>query len=61
MARKLRGSTEWTPIYMLIVLVIAAILIFTLAKPMMRSAGTVASQNLGSAGTVAKSALFSLH
>lgn len=42
-----KGSTEWTPIYMLIVFVIAAILIFTLIKPLMRSASDAASGNLG--------------
>ncbi len=57
---KRRGSTEWTPIYMLIVLVIAAILILTLAKPLIRQAGNVASGNLQEARTVAKSALFLL-
>ena len=58
---KRRGSTEWTPIYMLIVLIIAAILIFTLAKPLIRQAGNVAGSNLQEARTIAKSALFLLH
>jgi hypothetical protein len=29
---------EWTPIYMLVILAIAAILLFTIAKPMFQSA-----------------------
>ncbi len=57
---KRRGSTEWTPIYMVIVLVIAAILVLTLVTPLIRQAGNVAGSNLEEARTVAKSALFLL-
>ena len=34
----------WTPIYLAIVIVIAAILIFTIIKPMFQSAGQYAQQ-----------------
>ena len=53
---RLKGSTEWTPIYMLIVFVIAAILVITLVKPLMRNAGSVASENLQQARTLAQNA-----
>lgn len=43
---KLKGSTEWTPIYMLVVMIIAAILIYTLIKPILRGASDVATGNL---------------
>ncbi|HLD80873.1 MAG TPA: hypothetical protein VJA40_02635 [archaeon] len=33
-----RGSAEWSAIYLLIVVVIAAILLFTVVKPSFRSA-----------------------
>ncbi|MBI5229313.1 hypothetical protein HY991_04330 [Candidatus Micrarchaeota archaeon] len=54
-----RGS-EWTPIYMLLVIIIAAVLIITLIKPALQYAAAQASENLGEAGTAAKGALFSL-
>ncbi|MFH1107242.1 MAG: hypothetical protein V1787_05080 [Candidatus Micrarchaeota archaeon] len=57
---RLKGSTEWTPIYMLVVLVIAAILIITLIKPIIRAGGDAASQNLEDSRTLAQSALFLL-
>ncbi|HLD75745.1 MAG TPA: hypothetical protein VI874_01890 [Candidatus Norongarragalinales archaeon] len=33
-----KGSTEWTPLYLLIVLAIAAVLLITFVKPMLRQA-----------------------
>ena len=55
-----RKGSEWTPIYMLIVMVIAAILIFTLVKPILRQASDTASSNLDQARAAAKSAIFLL-
>ncbi len=55
---KHKGSAEWTPIYMMIVMVIAAILIYTLVKPMMSRASEVASGNLEESGGLLKTALF---
>ena len=39
-----KGEMSWTPIYLMIVLVIAAILIFTIAKPMFQNAAQYAQQ-----------------
>jgi len=55
--KKRRGS-EWTPIYMLIVIIIALILIMTLVKPMMQHAAQVASESGAAAETAAKAGLF---
>ncbi len=55
---RFKGSTEWTPIYMLIVFVIAAILVITLVKPMLRNASDVASGNLQQARNLAQSAMW---
>ncbi|MBU1198117.1 hypothetical protein KJ765_06450 [Candidatus Micrarchaeota archaeon] len=55
---RFKGSTEWTPIYMLIVFVIAAILIFTLVKPLLRNASNVAGGNLQEARQFASSAMW---
>lgn len=38
-----RGST-WTPIYMVVIIAIAAVLILTVIKPMFQGAGQVAGQ-----------------
>ncbi len=57
---KFKGSTEWTPIYMLIVFVIAAVLIFTLVKPLLRNASDAAGGNLQEARTIAGGALWML-
>ncbi len=40
----MKRAVSWTPIYLAIVLVIAAILIYTIAKPMFQSAATYAQQ-----------------
>ena len=45
---------DWTPIYMLIVVIIAAILIITLVKPLFRGAADAASQNLGAASNLVR-------
>jgi competence protein ComGC len=56
-----RGSSEWTPIYMLVVIIIAAILLITLIKPLMQRAAASASERLSEAETAAKAAsLFGL-
>jgi competence protein ComGC len=52
----LRKGQGWTPIYLLIVLIIAAVLIITLIKPLFRQAAISAEENVGEAGSVAKSA-----
>jgi len=54
-----RGS-DWSPIYMLIVVVIAAILIITLIKPIFQQSAVTASQNIGQANQVARSAVLLL-
>lgn len=51
-----RGSSEWTPIYMLLVMVIAAILIATLIKPIMQRAAASATENIETAAGVARTA-----
>lgn len=53
---KKRKGQGWTPIYLLIVLVIAAVLIITLVKPMFRQASLSAEENIGEAESIAKSA-----
>ena len=55
---RFKGSSEWSPIYMLIVMVIAAVLIVSLVKPMMRQSATVAGDTLTEAQAAAKSAIF---
>ncbi|MEK6923988.1 MAG: hypothetical protein AABW54_01995 [Candidatus Micrarchaeota archaeon] len=52
-----RGS-DWSPIYMLLVVIIAAILIITLIKPAFQSAAGTASGNLDTARQVATGWLF---
>ena len=56
----MKKGSEWTPIYMLIVIIIAAVLLVTLVKPMLQYAAAQASENIDQAGTVAKGALFSV-
>ncbi|MFQ5406260.1 MAG: hypothetical protein ACE5DI_03840 [Candidatus Micrarchaeia archaeon] len=57
LAFKKRKGSEWTPVYMLIVIVIAIILILTLVKPLMKRAADTASENAGYARSVANAAL----
>ena len=45
---------DWTPIYMLLVVIIAAVLFVALIKPTFQSAATTASQNLGAASGLAR-------
>lgn len=49
---------DWTPIYMLIVVIIAAIVILAIVKPLFRGAAETAGQNLGAASGIARGALF---
>jgi hypothetical protein len=58
---KFKGATEWTPIYMLIVMVIAAILIITLAKPILGNAANVASGNLEESKSLVSGFILLLH
>lgn len=51
-----RRGQGWTPIYLLIVLIIAAVLIITLVKPLFRQASLSAEENIGEAAGIAKSA-----
>lgn len=60
MNRKFRGSTEWTPIYMLIVMVIAAVLIYTLVKPILSRASDVAVGNLEESRSLVSTAVMLL-
>jgi len=55
---KRKGSSEWTPIYLLIVMIIAAVLIFVFIKPMFKQASQTASENLGEARTIATGVFF---
>ncbi|GEM_PF-2104360 len=50
----MRGS-EWAPLYLLVVLAIAAILLVTFVKPMFRQASVQAEKNAEEARDVAKS------
>jgi len=52
----MRGS-EWAPLYLLVVLAIAAILLVTFVKPMFRNAAVAAEQNAQAAKDAAKSVL----
>lgn len=50
----MRGS-EWAPLYLLVVLAIAAILLVTFVKPMFRTAAVAAETNAQAAKDAAKS------
>lgn len=52
----MRGS-EWAPLYMLLVLAIAGILLVTFVKPLFRQAAVTADQNTQQAKDAAKSLL----
>ncbi|MBI2444984.1 hypothetical protein HYV43_01195 [Candidatus Micrarchaeota archaeon] len=52
----MRGS-EWAPLYLLVVLAIAAILLVTFVKPMFRQAAVTAETNAQAAKDAAKSLL----
>lgn len=41
----MKGSTEWTPMYLLIVLAIAAVLLITFVKPLFRQASVASDLN----------------
>lgn len=49
---------DWTPIYMMLVVLIAAIVIIALIKPIFSGAAGSASQNLGAARGVVGGMLF---
>ncbi|NUN11473.1 hypothetical protein HUU53_02410 [Candidatus Micrarchaeota archaeon] len=51
-----RAQTNWTPIYLLIVLIIAAVLIFTFKRTIVGAQNT-ATSNIGSARSIAQNAL----
>lgn len=53
-----KGAAEWTPIYMLVVMIIAAILIVTLIKPMFRRAAASTSGATQEIQDIGKAALF---
>lgn len=53
----LKPRGQWGPIYMLIVVVIAAVLLITLIKPIVIRASQSASETIDSAEVVAKAAL----
>ena len=55
--RSFKGS-EWTPIYMLVVMIIAVVLIFTLLKPILRQASTSAEENIKEARGFARGSVF---
>ena len=57
---KKRGSTEWTPIYLIIVLAIAVVLLLTFVKPLMNQASTTAGSNVGEARAFGSTAVNAL-
>ncbi|MDP2717716.1 MAG: hypothetical protein Q8P02_03155 [Candidatus Micrarchaeota archaeon] len=56
----MRGSSEWGPIYMLVVLAIAAVLLVTFVKPLFSSASSTAQSVSGAAKDAAQSAFWLL-
>ncbi len=54
--KRSRGASEWTPIYLLLVMIIAAILVVTLIKPLFRQAALQSSETLQEAQTIAGTA-----
>jgi diacylglycerol kinase len=56
----MRGSSEWGPIYMLVVLAIAAVLLVTFVKPLFSSASSTASTVSGAAKDAAQSSAYVL-
>jgi len=59
MAKRGQG-TSWTPIYMMVVVIIAIVLVMTLIKPAFRLASQQAAASESEAASVAKGALFGL-
>lgn len=55
-----RGQTSWTPLYMLIVIIIAAVLVMTLVKPAFRLASQQAATQEQQATDIARGAIFGL-
>jgi len=53
-----RRGAEWTPLYLLIVTVIAAVLLVTVLKPILRRAAAQASETTAEAQEFAQAALF---
>lgn len=47
MSFKRKGTVDWTPIYLLLVIAIAAVLLITFVKPMFSGASSAASKNFG--------------
>ncbi|MCX6767544.1 MAG: hypothetical protein NTY90_02320 [Candidatus Micrarchaeota archaeon] len=60
MLLKRRRGSEWTPIYMLIVMIIAAIIVIKLIKPVFQQTSIAASESLEEAKTVSRSLAFIL-
>lgn len=54
----MKRGADWSPVYMIIVVIIAAVLVFTLIKPIFQGASSTASGNLDAARKVAASGLF---
>jgi competence protein ComGC len=52
----LRKGSEWTPIYMLVVLIIAVVVIATLVKPALATAAQRAKENADAAAIAAGTA-----
>lgn len=53
-----RQRGQWGPVYMLLVVAIAAVLLVTLIKPIVMRASQSASETIEGAEAVAKAALF---
>ncbi|MFH0835603.1 MAG: hypothetical protein V1834_00380 [Candidatus Micrarchaeota archaeon] len=55
-----KGDTNWTPIYLVLVIAIALILIVTFIKPLFKSAGESSAENLAEARKAAIYGLFAI-
>lgn len=55
---KRKGSDSWTPIYMLIVLAIAVLILIQVVKPLLRQSQAQAQNNLGNANNAIVSSEF---
>ncbi|MGB9577318.1 MAG: hypothetical protein ACP5O3_03545 [Candidatus Micrarchaeia archaeon] len=56
--RRGQGGSTWTPLYLLIVTIIAAVLVITVLKPVIRHAAAAAQETTQEAQAYASAALF---
>ncbi|HII39410.1 TPA: hypothetical protein HA318_05415 [Candidatus Micrarchaeota archaeon] len=55
---KSRRGAEWAPLYLLVVTVIAAVLLVTVLKPILRRAAAQAGETTAEAQDIARAAIF---